>query len=116
MLFDPNRGRLPPPNLDDRTWSDLVSQVTTLIPQYAPQWTNQGPADVGMTLVELFAWLVEGLTHRPNQGPDKSYLAFLTLAGITRVPPQPARSFLTFAAVGVNPVTVSPGTQAQTAG
>ena len=47
MLFDPNRGRLPPPNLDDRTWSDLVNDVVALIPQYAKQWTNLGPADVG---------------------------------------------------------------------
>ena len=115
MLFDPDRGRLPPPNLDDRTWSDLVSQVTALIPQYAPQWTNQGPADVGMTLVELFAWLVEGLTYRLNQVPDKNYLAFLNLLGITRVPPQPARSFLTFATPGASPVTVPARTQAQTA-
>jgi predicted phage baseplate assembly protein len=115
MLFDPNRGRLPPPNLDDRTWSDLVSDVVALIPQYAPQWTNQGPADVGMTLVEMFAWLVEGLTYRLNQVPDKNYLAFLNLLGITRVPPEPARSFLTFAAAGGAPVVLPKGSQAQTA-
>lgn len=116
MLFDPNRGRLPPPNLDDRTWSDLVSDVVALIPQYAPQWTNQGPADIGMTLVEMFAWLVEGLTYRLNQVPDKNYLAFLNLLGITRVPPVPARSFLTFAAApGGGPVVVPQGSQAQTA-
>src|SRR5882762_6509265 len=112
MLFDPDRGRLPPPNLDDRTWADLVSQVTALIPQYAPQWTNQGPADIGMTLVELFAWLVEGLTYRLNQVPDKNYLAFLNLLGITRVPPEAARAFLTFATSGTQPVTVPRGTQA----
>ena len=116
MLFDPNRGRLPPPNLDDRTWSDLVSDVTALIPQYAPQWTNQGPADIGMTLVEMFAWLVEGLTYRLNQVPDKNYLAFLNLLGITRVPPAPARAFLTFAAAPGGGAVVAPkGSQAQTA-
>jgi predicted phage baseplate assembly protein len=114
MLFDPNRGRLTPPNLGDRTWSDLVGDMVALIPQYAPQWTNQGPADVGMTLVEMFAWLVEGLTYRLNQVPDKNYLAFLNLLGITRVPPEPARSFLTFAAAGGAPVVVPKGTQAQT--
>jgi hypothetical protein len=32
MLFDPNRGRLLPPNLDDRTWSDLVGDAIALIP------------------------------------------------------------------------------------
>jgi predicted phage baseplate assembly protein len=114
MLFDPNRGRLLPPDLDDRTWSDLVSDVVALIPKYAPQWTNQGPGDVGITLVELFAWLVEGLTYRLNQVPDKNYIAFLNLLGITRVPPDPARSFLTFAATA-GPTVVPAGSQAQTA-
>lgn len=114
MLFDPNRGRLPPPNLDDRTWADLVSDAVALIPRYAPQWTNQGPGDVGVTLIELFAWLVEGLTYRLNQVPDKNYLAFLDLLGITRVPPEPARAFLTFAA-GPGVVVVPQGSQVQTA-
>jgi predicted phage baseplate assembly protein len=114
MLFDPNRGRLLPPNLDDRTWSDLVNDAIALIPQYAPQWTNQGPSDLGITLVELFAWLVEGLTYRLNQVPDKNYVAFLNLLGITRLPPNPARSFLTFSATSAT-VVVPKGTQAQTA-
>ncbi len=114
MLYDPNRGRLVPPDLDDRTWSDLVSDAVALIPQYAPQWTNQSPSDVGITLVELFAWLVEGLTYRLNAVPDKNYVAFLNMLGITRVPPDPARAFLTFSATP-NPVTVPKGTQAQTA-
>ncbi len=114
MLFDPNRGLLVPPDLDDRTWSDLVSDAVALIPQYAPKWTNQGPSDVGITLVELFAWLVEGLTYRLNQVPDKNYVAFLNLLGITLNPPNPARSFLTFAATPAV-VIVPRGSQAQTA-
>lgn len=114
MLYDPNRGLLVPPNLDDRTWSDLVSDVIALIPQYAPQWTNQSPSDVGITLVELFAWLVEGLTYRLNQVPDKNYVAFLNMLGIERLPPDPARAFLSFAA-SPSQVTVPAGTQAQTA-
>ena len=114
MLFDPNRGRLVPPNLDDRTWADLVADVVALIPQYAPQWTNQAPGDVGITLVELFAWLVEGLTYRLNQVPDKNYVAFLNLLGITRNPPNPARSFLSFTASPAAAL-VPEGSQAQTA-
>jgi predicted phage baseplate assembly protein len=114
MLYDPNRGLLVPPNLDDRMWSDLVNDTVALIPQYAPQWTNQSPSDVGITLVELFAWLVEGLTYRLNQVPDKNYVAFLNMIGIERLPPTPARSFLTFAAQP-SAVPVPQGTQAQTA-
>ncbi len=114
MLYDPNRGLLVPPDLDDRTWSDMVSDVIALIPQYAPQWTNQSPSDVGITLVELFAWLVEGLTYRLNLVPDKNYVAFLAMLGIERLPPNPARSFLSFSATP-NTVVVPQGSQAQTA-
>ena len=114
MLYDPNRGLLVPPDLDDRTWADLVSDAVALIPQYAPQWTNQSPSDVGITLVELFAWLVEGLTYRLNLVPNKNYVAFLNMLGITRVPPDPARSFLTFAATPAA-VVVPKGSLAQTA-
>src|ERR1700683_5412656 len=110
MLFDSNRGLIPAPDLDDRTWADLVSDTVALIPQYAPQWTNQGPSDVGITLIELFSWLVEGLTYRLNHVPDKNYIAFLNLLGIKRIPPDPARSFLTFTAAAAT-VVVPKGTQ-----
>ncbi|HET7187591.1 MAG TPA: baseplate J/gp47 family protein [Gemmatimonadaceae bacterium] len=109
------RGRLVPPDLDDRQWTDLVAEARALIPTYAPQWTDHNPSDVGMTLVELFAWLVEGMIYRLNRVPEKNYVAFLNLLGITRDPATPAHAFLTFTA---NPaggaVTVAKGRQAQT--
>jgi predicted phage baseplate assembly protein len=118
-LFDPNRGRIPLPDLDDRKWTDIVDQAKALIPTYAPQWTDHGSSDIGITLIELFAWMVEGLTYRLNQVPEKNYIAFLNLLGITRKPPEPARAFLTFSTppgATTPPTTVSKGTQAQTAG
>ena len=92
------RGRLVPQNLDDRMWQDIVDEARALIPQYAPQWTDHNPSDVGITLVELFAWLVEGLIFRLNQVPERNYVAFLDLLGITRDPATPARAMLTFTA------------------
>lgn len=113
-MNDPERGRLLPPNLDDRTWKDLVTDARALIPTYAPQWTDHNPSDVGMTLIELFAFLVEGLTYRLNRVPEKNYIAFLNLLGVTRDPETPARAFLTFTAAPGAPVVVPKGTQAQT--
>lgn len=115
MNFSSERGRIVPPNLDDRTWQDLVDDMRSLIPQYAPAgtWTDQNPSDIGITLIELFAWLVEGLTYRLNQVPDKNYIAFLNLLGITRDPPTPARTHLTFV-TGAGPLLLPAGTQAQT--
>ncbi|MGN9907820.1 putative baseplate assembly protein [Phytohabitans sp. LJ34] len=105
---------VPVPDLDDRRWQDLVDEARALIPKYAPQWTDHNPSDLGITLVELFAWLVEGLIFRLNKVPDKNYAAFLNLLGITRSPRTPARTLLTFTAQGDLPVPVPAGTQAQT--
>lgn len=115
MTFESRRGRIVPPNLDDRTWQDLVDQMRALIPVYAPQWTDHNPSDLGITLIELFAWLAEGMIYRLNRVPDKNYVAFLDLLGITRRPAVPARTDLTFSA-GAGPVVVPAGTQAQTGG
>ena len=118
--FNSDRGRIQPPNLDDRTWQDLVDEAKALISQYAPQWTDYSAGDLGRTLIELFAWLVEGVTYRLNRVPDKNYIAFLNLLGITREPTIPAQVFLTFtaqpSAAGQvpTPIPVPKGTQAQT--
>lgn len=120
MTPDPNRlqsvrGRIQPPNLDDRTWQDLVDQMQALIPRYAPRWTDHNPSDLGMTLIELFAWLAEQVIYRLNRVPEKNYIAFLNLLGIVRDPATPARTYLTFFD-GKQLVTVQQGTQVQTAG
>ncbi|HEY2172911.1 MAG TPA: putative baseplate assembly protein [Mycobacteriales bacterium] len=114
MTFDAKLGRILPPDLDDRTWQDLVDQMRALIPRYAPGWTDHNPSDLGITLLELFAWLAEGIVYRLNQVPDKNYIAFLNLLGVTRDPPTPARTFLTFVS-GAGPVDVAAGSQASTA-
>lgn len=67
------------PNLDDRTYEDLVEEARALIPVYAPAWTNHNESDPGITLVELFAFLTEMLIYRANRVTDANYLAFLKL-------------------------------------
>ncbi len=106
---------IPSPNLDDRTYRDIVDEAIRLIPQYCPEWTNFNRSDPGITLIELFAWMAEMIIYRLNKVPEKNYLAFLDLMGIQRQPPQPARTVLTF---GINErtdmVTVPASTQAAT--
>ncbi|MFD3401565.1 putative baseplate assembly protein [Kribbella sp. NPDC058693] len=114
MTFDAQRGRIEPPDLDDRTWQDLVDQMRALIPKYAPTWTDHNPSDLGITLIELFAWLTESVLYRLNQVPEKNYVAFLNLLGITRDPPTPAHTYLTFTSDAV-PVDIAAGAQAETA-
>lgn len=67
------------PNLDDRTYDDLVQEAIALIPAYAPDWTNYNPSDPGITLIELFAFLTEILIYRLNRVTPANQYAFLKL-------------------------------------
>lgn len=70
---------IPLPNLDDRTYDDLVQEALSLIPTYAPEWTNHNPSDPGITLIELFAYLTEMLNYRLNRVTNANKQAFLNL-------------------------------------
>jgi predicted phage baseplate assembly protein len=94
------------PNLDDRTFDQILSQAKLLIPRYAPTWTNQSEADPGITLMELFAWMFEMMLYRLNQVPDLNYIKFLELLGIELQPAQPATAELTFTLTSSNVQTV----------
>jgi hypothetical protein len=67
------------PNLDDRTYNDLVQEALARISTLAPEWTNFNSSDPGITLVELFAFLTEMLIFRLNRVTDDHVLAFLKL-------------------------------------
>jgi hypothetical protein len=70
---------LPLENLDNKTFEELVEEAKKRIPIYAPQWTDHNLHDPGITLIELFAWLLEMQVYRLNQVPDASYWNFLKL-------------------------------------
>jgi hypothetical protein len=67
------------PNLDDLTYTDLVSEARRLIPTYDPGWTNHNPSDPGITLLELFAYLSEGLLYRLDRVTADNQRKFLKL-------------------------------------
>ena len=70
---------LPLPNLDDHSYVDLVEEAIALIPVEAPEWTDHNPADTGIVLIELLAWLTEMVLYRVNQISEQHQAAFLTL-------------------------------------
>jgi hypothetical protein len=70
---------LPLPNLDNRTYNDLLEEARALIPSLYPVWTDHNPTDPGIILIELFAWLTEMIIYHLNRVPDASYIAFLRL-------------------------------------
>jgi hypothetical protein len=87
---------LPTPNLDDRTWKDIVEEAKRMIPALCPNWTDFNPSDPGITLVELMAWMSEMIIYRLNRVPEKNYIQFMELMGVTLKPPEPASTWLVF--------------------
>src|SRR5437016_6199540 len=85
---------LPVPNLDDRSWKQIVEEAVRLIPRYCPEWTNHNTSDPGVTLLELYAWMTEMVIYRLNKVPEKNFLTFLDLIGVRLKPPEPARVVL----------------------
>ena len=84
---------LPAPNLDDRTFQDLVDEAKRMVQRRWPEWTgwtDHNVSDPGVTLIETFAYMVEQLIFRLNRVPDKNYVKFLELIGIELRPPHAA--------------------------
>jgi predicted phage baseplate assembly protein len=104
------------PNLDDRKFQDIVSEARSKIPLYCPKWTDYNLSDPGITLIELFAWMVDVLIYRLNRVPEKNYIKFMDLIGIKLEPPQPATANLTFrlSAPQSEPFTIPRGTEVST--
>ena len=88
--------KVPLPNLDDRRWADLVDEGRSLIPVYAPDWTDHNVHDPGITLIELFAWIAEMDLYQLNRISDAHKLKFLELVGVRPEPPRAAQGVLSF--------------------
>ncbi len=107
---------LPVPNLDDRRFQDLVDEAKRLVQQRCPEWTDHNVSDPGVTLIELFAWMTDQVVYRLNRVPDRNYVKFLELIGVSLYPPTAARTSVTFWLTAPQPdtVTIAAGTQVAT--
>ena len=99
-----------PPPLDPRSYDDLVAEALRRIPAHTPEWTNFHHADVGVTLVELFAFLAESAIYRANLVPERNRRAFVELLGVPRAPGRPAQGIVALTPPrSVEPVPVPTG-------
>jgi predicted phage baseplate assembly protein len=107
---------LPVPNLDDRRFQDLVDDAKRLVALRCPDWTDHNVSDPGVTLIETFAWMTDQLLYRLNRVPDRLYVKFLELIGVSLFPPTAARTDVTFWLASALPDTVRipAGTQVAT--
>ncbi|APX04065.1 putative baseplate assembly protein [Arthrobacter sp. QXT-31] len=107
---------LPSPNLDDRRFQDLVDDAKRMVAHYCPEWTDHNVSDPGVTLIETFAFMVDELFYRLNRVPDRLYIAFLELLGVTLHPPTAASVELLMRLSAPQPdaVVIPKGTEAST--
>ncbi|MCP3956369.1 MAG: hypothetical protein GY719_00805 [bacterium] len=75
---------LPVPDLDDRSFDQLAAEARALVPRYFPAWTDHNPSDPGITLLELFAFLIESSLYRIDRIPEQTLERFAALVGVER--------------------------------
>lgn len=73
--------------LGDLSWDELVSLARRRIAAVSRgQWTLHAPVDPGITVLELFAWLLEQRVYWLDQAPDSLVRAILRLLGVAPRP------------------------------
>lgn len=105
---------LPLPNLDDRSYDQLLKEALDEISKNLhTDWTDLSPGDPGMVLLEAFTYLTDQMHYRLNLLPEKAYIAFLRLLGITLQPPKAAEVDLLFSYQGElsGPLVLPKGTR-----
>lgn len=85
---------VPLPKYDERTANEIAQEVRGLLS--AADWPLQGGSGLEEALIRVFARFSELVIHRLNLAPEKNYLAFLDLLGLSQLPMQAARAALTF--------------------
>lgn len=71
----------------------IVDRARESIQDIYPEWTNYNPADSGMALLELFAYMTEAQQFHLEQIGNSHQLAFLNLMGMQPEGLQTARVF-----------------------
>ena len=60
----------PAPKRDLRSFEQLTDALLARVPVQAPEWADHDVSDPGVTLLELFAFLAEGLSSLEQRRPD----------------------------------------------
>jgi predicted phage baseplate assembly protein len=78
------------PDLDTLQYASVRDMLIGQIPIVAPEWTDFNDSDPGIALIQLFAYVADQLGFRMNQIPERNYLEFLNLLGVTLRPAEAA--------------------------
>lgn len=65
---------IPQVDYTSRDYASIREELISLIPYFAPQWTNRDPSDFGMTLIELFSYLGDQLNYYIDRSINESFI------------------------------------------
>ena len=104
---------LPVPSLGEKQFAELFEEVRSLIPRYAPEWTDHNFSDPGITVLDLLAWLAEMQHYFLDQVTERTLQKFLDLLGVKPQPSSAAEVAVTFEVDGttIGSASVEPGTR-----
>jgi predicted phage baseplate assembly protein len=85
-----------PPPIDNRTYRELLAEVTARIAVHNPEWRNHNDSDPGMTLLQLWAFMSENLLYQTGLVPERVRAKFLELLGIEAPPATAASGIVAF--------------------
>lgn len=87
------------PKIDKRNQQDLVSELRNLILKYCPEWKNMDELESDKqadALIHIFSDMTGNIIEHLNQAPEKNFITFLNLIGISLTPPRVAKAPLVF--------------------
>ena len=70
------------PRLDDLDYKALMDRARALIPTLTGEWTDFNDHDPGITTLQAFAWLCDGLNYYINATGERHRLKYFKLLGI----------------------------------
>jgi hypothetical protein len=115
---------VPQVDYTSRDYTSIRDDMTALIPDYAPTWTTRDPADIGMTLLQLFSYMGDLLNHYIDRSANEAFIStasqrdsVLQLARLLGYSPKEnvaATVTLTFYNSTASPITVPAKTQVAT--
>jgi predicted phage baseplate assembly protein len=105
----------PAPKIDERSAQEISSLVGSRLAERMKWSRLDAPAEELMALIRIFARYGEIVIDRLNRAPEKNFLAYLNILGVSPVPPAAAKVPLTFKPVENGPAGVRVPAQTQVA-
>ena len=63
--------QLNPGRFTDDQQRQLASNLVSVVEKFAPDWTNHSDSDPGVTILQLFSWLLDTLDYRVDRVSDR---------------------------------------------